>query len=67
MIAALFALIRSPRHTHVLITNIINTIVSSMIKFLMLFLCPNKVISLSLSVLDISGGSHYLNTSLDCP
>ena len=33
VIAALFALIRSPGHTHVLLTNIINTIVSSMIQF----------------------------------
>ena len=33
VIAALFALIRSPGHTHVLLTNINNTIVSSMIQF----------------------------------
>ena len=33
--------------THVLITNIINTIVSSMIQFLCYIMCPNKVISLS--------------------
>ena len=40
VIAALFALIRSLRYIHILVTNIINTTVSSMLQFSLLFHVP---------------------------
>ena len=54
VIAALFALIRSPGHTNVLLTNSINTIFSSVIQFSTLFYVPRRVISLSYLICDLS-------------
>ena len=50
MIAHNFALIRSPGHIYVLITNVINTY--ALVKYIIYIInmCPNKVVSLSLSL-----------------